>query len=74
MKVYYVQTGMGATLVEASTENAARSIVLREVGTYNGIQVSRLATDEDIQWVNAMCGGVPDTPRTRKLLAAGKEK
>ena len=68
MKIFYVETGFGATLVEASTLNAAGNSILREVGTYNGIHLVRLASDEDILWVHNMGGTVPSTPRTRKLI------
>lgn len=58
MPTYYAETGIGATLVRARDIEAARRAVLRDVGTYNGVQRIRVATKEDKAWVQAMSGAV----------------
>ncbi len=56
--LYYVETGMGCNLVEAKTKERAEKQTLREVGSWLGVQKCRLATKEDIAWVNAMQGRI----------------
>lgn len=67
-KIYYVETGAGCTLIEAGSIERAVQIVVEEVGTIVGVGTRREATDEDIEWVRAMGGGVPDHPRTKKMF------
>lgn len=52
--IFYVETGIGCTLIEARNLKSARKIALAEVGTYVGVQTIRKATPEDIAWVRAM--------------------
>jgi len=59
-KLYYAETGMGATMIVATTENAAHNKVLKKVGTENGVQLVREATAKDIASVKAMNGYIPD--------------
>ncbi len=58
-RLYYVSTGLGATLVVAEDQDSAEEKTLRKVGTYNGVQDCREATEQDIEWVRAMGGYVP---------------
>lgn len=59
MGLYYVETGCGCGLREASSIEQAKRAALREVGTMNGVEAVRLATGDDIAWVRAMGGFVP---------------
>jgi len=63
MAIYYAETGSRACLEEAVSLKAAKQQVLRECGTYAGIQVLRKATEDDIAWVQAMGGWVPRRSR-----------
>ncbi len=54
MTKYYVETGMGCTLISAHSAEQARREALRKVGTYNGVQLVRKATKEDVVWAGAM--------------------
>ena len=56
MPLYYVETGMGCTLIEARSSAHARERALRQVGTYNGVQLVRKATPFDKEWVGGMKG------------------
>ena len=56
MPLYYVETGMGCTLIEARSRAHARERALRQVGTYNGVQLVRKATPFDKAWVRGMRG------------------
>lgn len=58
MKIFYVSTGLGCTLIKAKDAEQAERLALREVGTYNGVQSVQEATEDDIAWVRAMRGGV----------------
>ena len=60
MALFYVETGMGACVRAAVDKAAAHEAALREVGTYNGVQVVRLATEDDLAWVRAMGGYIPE--------------
>lgn len=55
---FYAETGIGCCIRTASTIEAARKQLIKEVGTYNDIQLIRPATQEDITWVTAMRGSV----------------
>lgn len=54
--IFYVETGIGCALIKASSIDQAEKKVISEVGTYNGVQRIRVATEEDIAWVKAMGG------------------
>ena len=57
-KKYYVSTGFGCAIVTASSKGQARSKVLREVGR-QGMPIDvREATEEDLEWSEAMGGKV----------------
>lgn len=58
-RLFYVSTGLGVTLVVAEDEDSAEEKTLRKVGTYNGVQNCREATQGDIAYVKAMGGYVP---------------
>ncbi|MBW1992124.1 MAG: hypothetical protein JRI59_08425 [Deltaproteobacteria bacterium] len=59
--LFYVETGLLCTLIEARTAAQARRIALREMGTYVGVDLVRKATEEDIAWVTAMQGRRSET-------------
>ena len=59
MQLYYAETGLGACIRVANDEDEAYEKLLKEVGTANGIQELREATDRDIAHVKAMGGRVP---------------
>lgn len=59
MTLYYVETGRGCNLIEASSKERARKEALRDVGTIAGVQLVRKATQDDKDWVRAMQGGKP---------------
>lgn len=67
MNIYYAETGMGCTIVEAFDEQEARSQVLQEVGTYHGVSLVRKATKEDIAWVHVMGGWVPERVHPKEV-------
>jgi hypothetical protein len=55
----YIEAGCGACLrLGKSVETVARQ-VLREVGTTNGVQVAKKATQREISWVTGMGGYNP---------------
>jgi len=58
MLIYFEST-IGCGIRRAKNIRAGRAAILKEVGTYNGIQVIREATENDIDWVSAMGGHVP---------------
>jgi hypothetical protein len=58
-KLYYAETGLGATLVVSTTDNAAYHAALRRAGTDAGVQLIREATQEDIANIRSMGGYVP---------------
>jgi len=60
MSLYYAETGMGCCIREATSFKNAANIILREVGTYNGIRKIRKASKADIGWVKGMGGYVPE--------------
>lgn len=55
---FYAETGLGACVREAENEQVAKQVILRECGTFAGINVIRKATKKDIAWVEAMGGRV----------------
>ena len=57
MDKYYVETGCGCTIINAESEKEAYDKALREVGTFNGVDLVRKATKKDIAWVMSMKGG-----------------
>lgn len=59
MALYYVETGRSCCIKRARSEEQAEREVLREVGTYEGVQRVREATKRDIEWVRGMGGRVP---------------
>lgn len=59
MALYYVSTGRGCCIRRARSEEQAEREVLREVGTYEGVQFVREATPQDIAHVRGMGGHVP---------------
>lgn len=61
-KLYYASTGCGAYIRLAEDEDDAYEKVLREVGTANGVNYVREATEQDIAWVREMGGYVPKLP------------
>lgn len=61
-KLYYASTGCGACIRLAEDEDDAYEKVLREVGTANGVNDVREATEQDIAWVRGMGGYVPKLP------------
>lgn len=68
MEVYYAETGIGCCIREAKTIEAARSIILTEVGLYNGIRVLRKATEADIDWVFRKGGQIPGSLLAKKRV------
>jgi len=64
--IVYAETGLGACLTEARDVESGRRAILKEVGTYNGVKVCRKATKDDIEWVRAMGGYVPEKTKRRK--------
>lgn len=69
--IYYVETEMGCTLVEARNTDHAYNQVRREVGTYHRIGEVRKATAHDIAWVRAMGGYVPEHARPTTPTKSG---
>lgn len=59
MALYYVETGRGCCIRCARSAEQAEREALREVGTYEGVQNVREATERDIEWVRGMGGRVP---------------
>ncbi len=68
MDVFYAETGMGCCIREAKSIEAARTIILSEVGLYNGIRVLRQATERDIDWVFRKGGQIPERLLSKKRL------
>jgi hypothetical protein len=59
MAMFYVETGLGATLIDARTAESAARKALIEVGTYSGVNSVRKATAADLAWIRAMRGTEP---------------
>lgn len=59
MKPFYIETGMGACIRMASSLEAAKRAVLKEVGTIHGVSLAREATTRDILHLKMMCGMIP---------------
>ncbi len=59
----YVETGMGCGLREGTSLKKIERDELESVGTYNGVQVCRKATKEDISNVTNMGGWCPEKYR-----------
>lgn len=62
---YYAETDMGATLIVAGSVESAHKKARERVGSYNRVHLVRKATAQDIAWVSAMGGVVPDTRSPR---------
>ncbi len=58
-KLYYLDSDMGCGLRAYRTLREAEREELKEVGTWN-FRGIRLATKEEITWIKAMGGHVPD--------------
>jgi len=59
-KLFYVETGLGAGIRSGLSEEEVKTKELKSVGTYNGVQEVREATEEDIVSVKAMGGYIPE--------------
>lgn len=59
MTLYYLETGRGCCIQRARSEEQAKNMILREVGSDEGVQRVREATARDIEWVRGMGGRVP---------------
>ena len=59
-KIYYATIGTLATLIIAKTEAGARKEAMRKAGDYGDVRTVRLATGDDIDWICAMGGRVPE--------------
>ncbi len=68
MEIFYAETGIGCCIREAPTLEDARSIILTEVGLYNGIRKLRKATEADIDYVFRKGGQIPRSLFARKLV------
>ena len=55
----FVSTGLGDGIRSGRSVEAVMRSELRSVGTYNGVQICRKATSEDIDRVRAMGGHIP---------------
>jgi len=58
MATYYVDCGMGCTLINASDSDKAEAFAQSLFGLLNGPYWVREATDEDLAWVEAMGGRI----------------
>ena len=56
----YFESGCGCGIRKARDLESGKRAILREVGTYEGVFVTRKATKEDIAWVKGMGGTVPE--------------
>jgi len=70
MAVYYVETGHGCQLREATNIRQAKREALREAGTDAGVQLARKATAADVAWVRGMGGYEP--PRIKPAEKAAE--
>lgn len=59
--ILYFESGRGCGLREASNIEAGKRAILEEVGTYTDVSLVRKATKDDILWIVAGGGYVPDT-------------
>ena len=59
MNIYYIENDYGCGLSAAKDLESARHAALRENGT-NHFRLVRKATKDDIAWVRAMGGYVPE--------------
>lgn len=60
LNLYYFESLIGCGIrIHSSLKQAEREI-LKEVGTWNGVQVCRKATQYDISSVKAMGGYIPE--------------
>ena len=59
--VFYFESGKGAGLRAFASDDidAAKEAILREVGTYDGVELVRWATEQDRAYVRAMGGFAP---------------
>lgn len=58
--LYYVRHGLGCSLYQGRSPASAEKQAREEFGTTNGPYYARQATSEDIGWVKAMGGYVPE--------------
>lgn len=65
-RLYYFETSIGAGLRLAYSAEQARYQLRKEVGTMTGIGLVRKATEQDIAWVQAMGGYIPEIPDTEE--------
>lgn len=65
MPVYSVETSSHQAIVFARNKNSAMRIVGDDVGR-NNIKSCKVATAEDISWVDAMGGYIP--PQAQRIL------
>ena len=61
--IVYFKANLGCGLREYKTLKGAERALLKEVGTYFGLNVVRKATPQDIAWVKGMGGWVPKSVR-----------
>ena len=71
MKLFYAETGVSCCIVADRDADRARRQVLREVGTHAGVGAVHEATEDEIAWVAAMGGHVPEV-KSRVNKSEGK--
>lgn len=59
-KLYYIRVVSGACLQVAKDKEEAKEKMLRLVGSLNGVTIAREATEQDIKWIRAVGGFVPN--------------
>jgi len=59
LSIYYSETEFGCTLTAARSAKQAHNEVADDIGK-NRLHLTRLATKQDIGWVRAMGGRVPE--------------
>jgi hypothetical protein len=59
-QLFYAETGLGACVRIGLDYDEVYESLLREVGTHNGVDLVRPATDEDIDNVRMMGGYIPE--------------
>jgi hypothetical protein len=59
-QLYYVESGMGCGIRTGLSAETVERVELMKVGTYHGVSVVRLATDDDIHNVKSMGGFIPE--------------
>lgn len=58
-RLYYIHTDRGCAIRAAEDEDAAYDAMCREIGE-NNVEDIRLATVNDIAWVQGMGGHIPE--------------